>query len=470
MRATEAHQIISIVGSRLVFDRNKLEEILKPAHDSPIKVVSITGAFRTGKSYLLNFFLRKLGVESGFLWKGGRKPHTSGVWVWGEVLNHEGSSVLLVDTQGLFDHSTEQDTAVKIFSLAALTSSFMVFNTCKQLSEDSLQNLALFSEYGKYFSKGTSMQGLGILVRDWQHENIPGEQYLAEVMDRSLGRGNIGLSDGPSVEAASRKTSAQEPPVDKMEETRSAIRTSFDTVVCEMLPHPGPAIARDDHSLSELCPDFVARAVGYTDRVLSQPAFAVGGNAVKGSIYASVVDAYVEILNNAKNFPSSKTILEATASIVSQIAKEDALGYYRRLADEASPGSLLEFESLHRGLVAKAVAMYSEANHIGPTRFYEAGRLSLVDEIAIQTKGMALLMKNDIDSTTPLVIAISTNMARVLVDNQCYAWLPSVVCAVPSTSFKMIYTCAWVLFFFRLLKKNADVVQIVTRIVHKTLG
>lgn len=115
-----------------------------------VSVISVVGAFRTGKSFLLSWFLRylklhgsttpgskaggdangdgvaesageeawysqfnSLGQHDGFDWRGGAERNTTGIWIWNEphylrranpeTGEEEDVAVILVDTQGMFD-------------------------------------------------------------------------------------------------------------------------------------------------------------------------------------------------------------------------------------------------------------------------------------------------------------------------------------------------------------------------------
>lgn len=173
-----------------------------------IAVVSVVGAFRTGKSFLLDLLLRYLrfydgrggnivstgdvadgqaewlmgdngilegnaatgapdyhevgadgsvvsGARAGFKWQRGRDRMTTGIWVWDTpfVRQLPGSServaVLLMDTQGMFDAKTSQMLTATIFGLSTLISSYQIYNVSNRIQEDNLQNLALFTEYGR---------------------------------------------------------------------------------------------------------------------------------------------------------------------------------------------------------------------------------------------------------------------------------------------------------------------------------
>ena len=84
------------------------------------------GAFRKGKSFLLNFLLRYLNAEgsddwlektageelSGFHWCGGSQRDTTGVLIWSEiftVVSHTGEevAVVLMDTQVIRNNATQ---------------------------------------------------------------------------------------------------------------------------------------------------------------------------------------------------------------------------------------------------------------------------------------------------------------------------------------------------------------------------
>lgn len=113
-------------------------------------VIGVAGAFRKGKSFLLNFFLRFLKYHSknrteeekadwleseptlaGFSWRGGSERDTNGVLLWSEIFlledkNEEEVAVILMDTQGAFDSfSTVKDCAT-IFALSTMISSVQV--------------------------------------------------------------------------------------------------------------------------------------------------------------------------------------------------------------------------------------------------------------------------------------------------------------------------------------------------------
>lgn len=148
----EPVQIISIGESNdFILNEENLSAIIdKIPINTKVGVVSVVGAFRTGKSFLLNFFLRYLrssensepdmsedwmteeggelsegnlndmknktndnndkdinNCNKSFAWRGGQERQTTGIWMWSvpfirkDKKTGEPIAVLLMDTQGM---------------------------------------------------------------------------------------------------------------------------------------------------------------------------------------------------------------------------------------------------------------------------------------------------------------------------------------------------------------------------------
>ncbi|CAI9558884.1 unnamed protein product, partial [Staurois parvus] len=171
-------------------DEGALTRILlsEAVRDKEVVAVSVAGAFRKGKSFLMDFMLRYMYKTepvdwlgdyneplSGFSWRGGSERETTGIQIWSEVFLVEKPdgktvAVLLMDTQGTFDsQSTLRDSAT-VFALSTMISSIQVYNLSQNVQEDDLQHLQLFTEYGRLAMEETFLkpfQSLIFLVRDW---------------------------------------------------------------------------------------------------------------------------------------------------------------------------------------------------------------------------------------------------------------------------------------------------------------
>ncbi|CAN7980122.1 unnamed protein product [Ixodes pacificus] len=176
---------------KLTLDFEALRSVLlqKDVRNLPVVVLSVAGAFRTGKSSILNVLLRFPYLQfedwlgepdkplEGFPWMSGSDPHTEGIVFWSHLFSATTAdkkkvAVLLVDTQGSFGTSSSTAMSVHIFALSVLISSIQVFNVMRNLQVDHLQHLQMYYKYGKYIQGlegGTSRFQLCVfLVRDWQ--------------------------------------------------------------------------------------------------------------------------------------------------------------------------------------------------------------------------------------------------------------------------------------------------------------
>jgi atlastin len=93
-------QIVDITNDhKFKLNEENLQQILShpKARMKKVCVVSVAGAFRKGKSFLLDFFLRYLNKGgrddwmgnddeplTGFHWKGGSERDTTGILMWSE--------------------------------------------------------------------------------------------------------------------------------------------------------------------------------------------------------------------------------------------------------------------------------------------------------------------------------------------------------------------------------------------------
>ncbi|RVE49770.1 hypothetical protein evm_005500 [Chilo suppressalis] len=255
LRAGRGIQVAVPEEHKFKLDEAALSELLlrEDVRDCSVVVISVAGAFRKGKSFLLDFFLRYLnhkynlgdaggdwmGSEAepleGFSWRGGSERDTTGLLMWSQPFHAilpsgEKVVILLMDTQGTFDsESTVRDNAT-VFALSTMISSVQIYNLSQNIEEDDLQHLQLFTEYGRLAQQsisGKPFQRLQLLVRDW---SFPYEHpYGAEGGQQLLVK-RLEVQEGQHAE---------------LQALRRHVAACFQELACFLLPHPGLTVATD---------------------------------------------------------------------------------------------------------------------------------------------------------------------------------------------------------------------------------
>eukprot|EP00742_Colponemidia_sp_Colp-10_P005375 GILJ01005743.1.p1 GENE.GILJ01005743.1~~GILJ01005743.1.p1 ORF type:complete len:749 (-),score=118.36 GILJ01005743.1:66-2312(-) len=146
----EAVPLIEVVDQQFAV-ATAAKHILSKVSDN-IAVIAIAGLYRTGKSYLIN---RLLGLQKGFSVAPTVNACTKGIWFWGRPLQRtlpsgEKLTILLMDTEGLGAIDQDQNHDSRIFSLATLLSSFMIYNSLGSIDENAINNLSFVVNLTKH--------------------------------------------------------------------------------------------------------------------------------------------------------------------------------------------------------------------------------------------------------------------------------------------------------------------------------
>jgi len=127
-----------------------------------VSVIAVAGKYRTGKSYIMNrLFLNQVDGQQtrevkkvGFQVGPTINPCTKGLWIWKELFygpnddQHE-MPILIIDTEGLGAYDEEDNHDTKIFLLALLMSSLLMYNSVGTIDENVLNNLSLVVNLSK---------------------------------------------------------------------------------------------------------------------------------------------------------------------------------------------------------------------------------------------------------------------------------------------------------------------------------
>lgn len=413
-----AMQIISVGTEEdqyaFTFHEKKLNAIMSKIPPGwKVAVVSVVGAFRTGKSFLLSWFLRylhhmaktepsledegkpwyetfdSLGNDA-FHWSGGSDRNTTGIWMWSQphFINRgsESVAVLLVDSQGMFDNETTMSLTASIFGLSTLLSSYQIYNVEKRIQEDNLQQLALFSEYARLALEADQVheqthnikpfQKIEFVVRDWQ--NFEDEDDF-EQMDREM-------------KEYFDKVIADRDAKD-LQETREQINSCFESASCYALVHPGKYVTKKSYSgeVKQIDETFVKLLDRYCKRVFSAENLepkSIQGHEVTAAELGSYIKAYAKMFASGASFPEASTMLEATSSANNTNAVNMAIHQYKETMNRiAGPRCsnyvrVDELKQDHKIIMAKALHLFDSMATFGSKHSIEGARKTVIDQIA----------------------------------------------------------------------------------------
>lgn len=187
-------------------------------------------------------------VKQGFKWRGGKDPETNGIWIWPDVFTHDFENgdkvaIILLDTQGIFDHTSSMKDCVSIFAISMLLSSVLCYNVMQNVEEDKLQHLQFFMNYAQLAMKDSSkkaFQKLLFIVRDWQFVCDHDFGYSKEFVDDLLAENAKQTND--------------------MRQLRKQIRESIDDINAFLLPYPEEMLSKAEHftgDIDQIDSDFI---------------------------------------------------------------------------------------------------------------------------------------------------------------------------------------------------------------------
>ncbi|KAM4617325.1 atlastin-3 isoform 2-T4 [Discoglossus pictus] len=380
-------------------DEEALASVLLQDHirDLDVVVVCVAGAFRKGKSFLLDFMLRYvysqkeggdpnwLGEEeeplTGFSWKGGSEPDTTGIQMWSEVFtmrkpDGKEVAVVLMDTQGAFDSQSTVKDCATIFALSTMTSSIQIYNLSQNIQEDDLQQLQLFTEYGRLAMDEIFLkpfQTLMFLVRDWSfpYEYPYGEQGGMKFLEKKL--------------------KVKEHQHEEIQNVRKHIHSCFTNVSCFLLPHPGLKVATSpqfDGRLKDIAPEFKEMLSTLVPLVLDRKSLVekeINGSKVTCRGLLEYFKAYIKIYQG-EDLPHPKSMLQATAEANNLAAVASAKDVYNSSMEQTCGGdkpyvSPDVLRDRHAVCLQEALSQFDRAKKMGGVEFSRQYREELEKDI-----------------------------------------------------------------------------------------
>ncbi|XP_077493448.1 atlastin-1-like isoform X2 [Amblyomma americanum] len=372
-------------------EERQLEAILldERVKDKHVAVVSVAGAYRQGKSFLLSFLLRFLWHQchsnwlddtsiplGGFQWSPGSKRHTTGIQLWSQpflVTTPQGDevAVLLMDTQGSFDGTSSVKECTTIFALSIMTSSVQVYNIFRNIQEDNLQHLEFFSEYGKLAKKEARkcmFQRLVFLVRDWA---FPYETEFGVEGGRTVLQDRLQIMDGQHAD---------------LQTLRRQINACFSKIECFLMPRPGEKVETDksfdgylediDGKFKEALKELVPWLLAPENLVVKE----INGHKITCQELMNYFRVYAKAFQ-AGSLPQPKSVLQATAEASHSAAKEKSTRFYLEGMDKMPRGDLDRLRKAHAKLLNQATDLFRTAPKIGDESLSQSYLESLTKEL-----------------------------------------------------------------------------------------
>ncbi|XP_031631878.1 atlastin-like [Contarinia nasturtii] len=410
-----AVQFVSPVNHTFQLELNELKSILENENikNHHVVVVSVAGAFRQGKSFLLNFFIKYLDAQykkhdvtdflgendintrlNGFKYRSGRKPETIGIWIWSEVFTHEYSNgekvaIILIDTQGIFDSKSSIHDCTVIFALSTLLSSVQCYNLMQNIKEDDLQYLDLFSQYGRLLVEQNTnekpFQKLIFIIRDWP--------YAFET--------NYGWDDHKVI--VNETLNPDEDQTQDMHQLRSRIRSSFEEINAFLMPHPGLIVAQGSGftgSLEQISADFKQYVKLLVAGIFAPEKLQVkkiNGQILRARDLIQYLQAYTNVFNG-DTLPAPTTVFRATAETSNQILYTDCLNNYmdavqKSIIEVKLYFSESEFFQIHSTAKNTAISQFLSKPKLGGQEFATSFRNKL--ENSIEEKFISFKSENE---------------------------------------------------------------------------
>lgn len=546
--APSARQIVSIGTESdsyaFTFHEEELNTILSKVPPGwKVSVISVVGAFRTGKSFLLSWFLRYLEEhcvrnvsddgadkvnatgndqndgkkwyervqtlnqhEGSFDWRGGTERNTTGMWMWSEPYflsreNGEDIAVLLVDTQGMFDHETTVGLTAAIFGLSTLLSSYQIYNVDKRIQEDNLQQLALFSEYGRMAfeaeEKAAAMGVIGSTEEEGEgfssskaeatseeaavdtEKTPPRKEPFQKIQFLVRDWQNFDTEDETDIEGMEAEMQAYlehvlaERAASDLKETRSQITSCFEEVSCFMMTHPGFAVIKNKYQgdVDKIDSLFMTLLDRYCQRVFDSKSLqpkTVRGRELSAVELGTYIKSYAQMFEEiGSHFPKAETMLDATSRANNANAITMSIASYTDKMNQVAGPQSHDYHKpedlalFHKEARRQALLAFDDMANFGSRKAIEEARDTVLkrlekdyDVFVSLNAGRNPLLGFE-TYLLPMVIAGVSFILRWIADLTCSGW--SQTCKASSDLLSHVYMAV---FFFLLIVGSTKAKQI----------
>ncbi|CAL4944863.1 unnamed protein product [Urochloa decumbens] len=336
--------------------------------ENPIAVVGVIGPYRSGKSFLLNQLL-SLSCDKGFGVGHMRDTKTKGIWIWGTPveMDVDGSkvSVLYLDTEGFESVGKSNVYDDRIFALATVLSSVLIYNLPETVREADISRLSFAVEiaeefYGRVKGQDVAFEPaklLWLIQRDFlQGKSV--QQMVNEALQR------VPNDNGDKY-------------IDEVNQIRDSLAIMGDNSTAFSLPQPHLQRTKlCEMEDKELEPLYVKRREELKQLVASivKPKI-VQGKTLNGKDFVSFLQQILEALNKGE-IPSTGSLVE----IFNKAILDRCLKVYREKMDGLGlPIPVDKLQQVHEMANAEARLIFDK-QHFGKHHAAQSV-LKLEDEI-----------------------------------------------------------------------------------------
>lgn len=168
---------------RLIIHEENIKAIAKIK--GPVATVGVVGKFHSGKSFLMN---QLMGKTQGFGIGPSVRPETMGIWMWGQPLKMTLSSgqqlsLIFLDTEGFAATNVSENYDAKIFAIATLISSHLIYNSVKIIDQSEIDYLELLARRTQLFALRSQLSRAKWKGDDFVHDLLSFPPLLWVVQD-----------------------------------------------------------------------------------------------------------------------------------------------------------------------------------------------------------------------------------------------------------------------------------------------
>ncbi|KAL2535715.1 Guanylate-binding family protein [Forsythia ovata] len=350
------HQAFPIIEpdpghTKLRLSREGLEAIERIT--TPIAAVAVIGPYRSGKSFLLNQLL-SLSCYEGFGVGHMRDTKTKGIWVWGAPLELDidgvKTSIFYLDTEGFESIGKSNVYDDRIFALATVMSSVLIYNLPETIREADISRLSFAVElaeefYGRVKGQDVAFEPAKLL---WliQRDFLQGKS-VQEMIDEALRQ--VPNADGDKN-------------INQINQIRDSLAIMGTNSTAFSLPQPHLQRTKlCDMKDDELDPIYVQKRERLKEVVASiiRPKI-VQGKHLTGKEFVSFLEQILEALNKGE-IPSTGSLVEVfNKGILDRCLKL----YSDRMGNIGLPTSEESLLKAHQGSKEAAMKVF-DVQHFG---------------------------------------------------------------------------------------------------------